>query len=69
MQMAITLKAARVNAGLTQTQAARMLKISKNTIGSYERYKTKPNMERAKRIAELYGLTVDDIIFLPTDCA
>lgn len=67
--MAITLKAARVNAGLTQKEAAKRLKISKGTVASYEMYKTKPDVERAKKIADLYGLTVDDIIFLPNDCA
>ena len=67
--MAITLKAARVNAGLTQKEAAKRLNISKGTIASYESYKTKPDIERAKQIADLYGLTVDGIIFLPKDCA
>ena len=67
--MAITLKAARVNAGLTQKEAARRLNISKGTLSSYEKYITKPDIERAQQIAELYGLTVDGIIFLPKDCA
>lgn len=67
--MAITLKAARVNAGLTQKEAAEKLGISKGTIASYEMYKTFPDMERAKQIADLYGTTIDGIIFLPDDCA
>ena len=67
--MAITLKAARVNAGLTQLEAAEKLGISKGTLASYEMYKTKPDVERAQKIADLYGLTVDGIIFLPKDCA
>ena len=61
--MAMTLKAARVNAGYIQAEAARKLKISKSTLGNYEKYRTIPDMEMAKRIAELYGLTVDNIIF------
>ena len=69
MPMAITLKAARVNAGLTQMEAAEKLGISKGTLASYEMYKTKPDVERAQKIADLYGLTVDGIIFLPKDCA
>lgn len=67
--MAITLKAARVNAGLTQREAAKKLGISKATLASYEMYKTKPDIERAKQIADLYGTTVDGIIFLPKGCA
>jgi len=61
--MAMTLKAARVNAGLKQLDAARELGISKNTLASYENYRTVPDIEKSQRIAELYGVTVNDIIF------
>lgn len=61
--MAITMKAARVNAGLTQKEAAKALNISKGTIASYENYKTSPSVETSAKIACLYGLTVNDIIF------
>ena len=61
--MAITLKAARVNANLTQTEAAKQLGISKGTLANYEMYRTKPSIELAQRIASLYGMTVDGIIF------
>lgn len=61
--MAIHLKAARVNAGLTQESVAKALNISKNTVVSYEAYRSKPDIETAVRLAKLYGMTVDDIIF------
>lgn len=61
--MAFHLKAARVNAKLTQKEAAKMLGISRNTLSNYEQYKTKPDIETSKKIAALYGLTVDNIIF------
>ena len=67
--MAITLKAARVNANLTQKEAAKRLEISKSTLASYEMYKTIPSIDMAKKIAALYGLEVDGIIFSPDDCA
>lgn len=67
--MPITLKAARVNAGLTQKEAAERLGISRGTLASYEMYKTKPDIEMAKRIADLYGVPVDGIIFLRKNCA
>lgn len=67
--MAITLKAARVNAGFTQKEAAKRLGISRGTLASYEMYRTKPDIEMAKKIAALYGTTVDGIIFLLNDCA
>lgn len=61
--MAITLRAARVNAGLTQAEAAKYLNISKTTLQNYEQYKTMPNIERSKQIASLYKTDVDSIIF------
>ena len=59
--MAISLKAARINAEMTQTEAAKALGISKSTLSNYEKYVTSPSIEASKRIAELYGLPTDDI--------
>lgn len=67
--MRISLKAARVNAGLTQNSVIKALKISKNTLISYEKYRTSPDMSMANAIASLYGVKVTDLIFLPDDCA
>lgn len=61
--MAIHLKAARVNAGLTQEEVAKALRISRNTVVNYETYRSKPDIETAVKLANLYGMTVDDIIF------
>ncbi len=63
MRMAIHLRAARVNAGFTQSEVADKLKISKSTIISYEKYKSTPDIEMAQKLAELYGMTVDNIIW------
>lgn len=62
--MAVTLKAARVNAELTQREAAEKLGISKQTLANYEMYRTKPDIEMADKMVALYGLPVDAIIFL-----
>ena len=67
--MKITLKAARVNADLTLEDAAKGLGITKNTLISYEKYRTIPDMRVGKAMASLYGTSVDDLIFLPDDCA
>lgn len=61
--MAITIKAARVNVGLTQKEAAKELKISRLTLASYEAGRTSPNIELGKKMAELYKTTVDNLIF------
>jgi len=59
--MAIQLKAARVNADLTQEEVAKELGISKNSVVNYESYKSKPDVALAKKFAALYGMKVDDI--------
>ena len=67
--MKITIKAARVNAGLTLEDTAKELGITKNTLINYEKYRTIPDMRIGKAMAKLYGTSVDDLIFLPNDCA
>ena len=61
--MAISMKAARVDAGFTQKDAAKALNISKNTLARYETGKAIPKVDLAKRIATLYSFSVDEIIF------
>ena len=61
--MPITLKAARVNAELTQDDAAQRLGITRVTLAKYEKYKTSPSINMAKKIAQLYNLPEEDIIF------
>lgn len=65
----LTMKAARINVGLTQSAAAKELGISKNTLSGYESGKVVPKVDIAKDMARLYKRSVDDIIFLPNDCA
>jgi transcriptional regulator with XRE-family HTH domain len=67
--MKITLRAARVNKGFTQEFVAKQVKKSKNTIVNYENGRSVPDIETGKALASLYGCSVDDLIFLPDDCA
>ena len=67
--MLFTLKAARVNKGLTPEVAAKDLGITKGTLVNYEKYRTIPDISMAKRMAALYGMSVESLIFLPEDCA
>ena len=67
--MKFTLKGARVNVGLTQTEVAKEIGVNKGTLVNYEKYRTIPDVETAKKLAKLYGLSVNDLIFLPSDCA
>ena len=66
--MAMTLKAARVNAGLYQKEAARKLGITEQTLRNYEKFKSFPDVPTIKKIEALYNITYNDIIFLPKDC-
>ena len=54
--MALTLKAARVNKSLTQDEAAKLLKISPDTLSNYERGRSFPDVPVIKRMEELYEL-------------
>jgi DNA-binding XRE family transcriptional regulator len=59
--MAISIKAARVNAGLTQQEVADGVGKTKNTIASYENYTTCPDIQTAQAMAEMFKMTLDDI--------
>ena len=63
--MAITLKAARVNKGLSQAKAAERLEISADTLRRYEQAKAFPDVQMIKKIERLYGMSYNDLIFLP----
>ena len=67
--MAMTLKAARVNSGLTQVDAAKLLGISVDTLRSWEKSKTFPDVQNLKNIEELYGVSYNDLNFLPLHSA
>ena len=67
--MKITLKAARVNIGLNQDEAAKRLGISKDTLRNWETGKTVPSISMIPNIEQLYGLSYDDLIFLPSNYA
>lgn len=61
--MKLTLKAARVNAGLSQAEVAKSLKVSQASVASWESGLSSPRIQRAMKMAELYGLSVYDIFF------
>lgn len=58
-----SLKAARVNVGLSQKEAAEKLGISNKTLCSWENGKTYPDQPMIEKICVLYGVTYDLIDF------
>lgn len=59
----ITLKAARVNAGLTQREAAKKLGIAYQTLSQYESDAGTVRQGMLKKMSELYGIPVEFIFF------
>ena len=62
-----TLKALRINAGLTQKEVAEKLNRSEKTIGKWEKGTTFPKPMEIDAICELYNVSYDNINFLPTN--
>ena len=61
----MTLKAARVNAGYGQKEAAKRLGIANKTLSHWENGKSFPTVDMAKKICDLYSVEYNDISFLP----
>ena len=59
----MTLKAARVNAGLKQKQVANMLKISNKTLCSWENGNSMPKADKIDALCDLYRVSYNDLIF------
>ena len=62
----MSLAAARINAGLTQKQAATALNISNKTLCQWEKGASVPRVDKINAICVLYGVTYDNIDFLRT---
>lgn len=63
--MGLTLKAARVNKNLTQSQAARLIGVTADTLGRYERGLSFPDVPIIKKIESVYEVPYSELIFLP----
>lgn len=59
--MMITLKAARVNKGITQQALADELKVTKKTISSWETGKTVPKIDIIEPLCNALGVKYNDI--------
>lgn len=61
----ITLAAARVNAGMTQTDVAEKMHVSKQTIINWEKGKIVPGIPEICMLSSIYKMP-QDYIFLPS---
>lgn len=64
-KLQISLAAARVNAGMTQDDVSKAMKISKNTLVNWEKGLSEPTITQGRKLSELYNMPLDNI-FLPT---
>ncbi len=62
--MSMTLKAIRINKGLSQEEAAKKIGVGSDTLSNYERGITFPDIPVLKKIEEVYEVKYDDINFL-----
>ena len=62
----ITLKAARVNAGLTQKQAAKECRVSLQSLNKWEKGWAKPDYATICLLSSIYNVPIENLI-LPCD--
>ena len=62
--MQISLKAARVNANLTQKEAAKTIGVDVTTMVKWENGRTAPRLHQFKALCSLYGFDMDCISLL-----
>lgn len=63
--MQLTLKAIRVNKGLSQEKASKLIGISVDTLGNYENGKSYPDVPVLKKIEKVYETEYNKINFFP----
>lgn len=66
--MRVSIRAARVNAGLTQTAFAAKIGVSPRTVQHWESGISSPRADMMPKICNVLSCNVEDIIFLPSCC-
>jgi len=61
LRLKISLKAARVNKDMSQTEAAKAIGISKGTLINWELGRTSPNASKLTALCDLYGIPLENI--------
>lgn len=58
----MTLKELRQKAGLTQEQVAKLIDVDQTAVSHWESGRYKPLAKYQKKLAKLYGVSMDDLI-------
>lgn len=59
--MKLSIRAARAQAGFTQTEVSAKTGWARSTIRRWERYETRPTLVRRKALCALYGIPEEEI--------
>lgn len=59
--MKLSIKAARAQAGFTQTEVSAKTGWARSTIRRWERYETRPSLAKRKKLSALYGVPEEEI--------
>lgn len=62
IDVAQNLKQLRKKHGYTQQELANILKVAKTTVSTWERGAAKPRMDVARQLANLYGVTLGQLV-------
>ncbi len=65
--MKVSLRAARINAGLSLREAAQRVRISESSLQRYEKGTATPRLSTVRALLALYGAQYDDIDFRMID--
>lgn len=57
----LSIRALRVNKGLTQAEVSKKLGVSTTTYSAWEKDISKVGVGKVKQIADFYGVSIDDI--------
>lgn len=59
----MTIKSARINKGYSRDEAGALIGVSATTIGHWETGKHHPSVEKARKISEVYEVSLNNLIF------
>lgn len=62
MELGSQISAHRTAAGLTQDELAKRVFVARQTVNNWENNKTLPDVDSLKRMAEVFGVTVDELL-------
>lgn len=66
--MRITIKAARINVGLTQADFAKAVGVSVKTVQNWESGVSSPRADKMPEICAVLKCQIENLIFLPANC-